>query len=136
MDPLFQTFRISAAGMKVQGVRLRTISENVANAQSKPANPGEAPYQRKLVTFKSSLDRATGLELVSVDRVRRDMTPFPKTYDPGHPAADGDGYVQQSNVSSLIEMMDMREAQRSYEANLSMIKTSKAMVRGALDILR
>jgi flagellar basal-body rod protein FlgC len=136
LDPLFQTFRISAAGMKAQGVRLRAISENVANAQSKPAGPGEVPYQRKLVTFKNSLDRATGLDLVEVDRVRHDMTPFPKAYDPGHPAADADGYVLQSNVSSLIEMMDMREAQRSYEANLSMIKTSKAMVRGALDILR
>ena len=136
MDPLFQTFRISAAGLKAQGERLRTISENVANADSKPTGPGDVPYRRKVVTFKNALDRETGIDLVRVDRVQRDMSAFDRVYEPGHPAADAEGYVLTPNVSTLTEMMDMREAQRSYEANLNMIRTSKGMVRDTLDILR
>lgn len=136
MDPLFQTFRISAAGMKAQGVRLRTISENVANADSRPTGPADVPYRRKVVVFENALDRATGLDLVRVGKVGEDTTPFSKSYEPGHPAADSDGYVTKPNVDPLIEMMDMREAQRSYDANLSMIRTSKALVNGLLDVLR
>lgn len=136
MADMMETLRVSAAGMKAQGTRLRTIAENIANADSVATTPGGAPYRRKVVTFKNELDRTSGLDVVAVDRVRTDPTAFGKRYQPGHPAADADGYILTPNVNSLIEMMDMREAQRSYEANLNMIKTSKRMLTEAIDILR
>lgn len=136
MDDILKTLRISAAGMKVQGTRLRVIAENIANADSLPTSPGGTPYRRKVVTFKNELDRATGLDTVRIDRVRPDMTPFGKKHQPGHPAADGEGYVLTPNVNSLIEMMDMREAERSYEANLNMIRASKGMLSEAIDVLK
>lgn len=136
MADMMETLRVSAAGMKAQGTRLRTIAENIANADSVATTPGGDPYRRKVVTFKNELDRASGLDVVAVDRVRTDPTAFGKRYQPGHPAADADGYILTPNVNSLIEMMDMREAQRSYEANLNMIKTSKRMLTEAIDILR
>lgn len=136
MPDMMETLRLSAAGMKAQGTRLRTIAENIANADSVATTPGGDPYRRKVVTFKNELDRASGLDVVTVDRVRTDPTAFGRRYQPGHPAADADGYILTPNVNSLIEMMDMREAQRSYEANLNMIKTSKRMLTEAIDILR
>ncbi|MCW5700891.1 MAG: flagellar basal body rod protein FlgC [Rhodospirillales bacterium] len=136
MGDMIKTLRLSAAGMKAQGNRLRVIAENIANADSVATSPGGTPYQRKVITFKNELDRATGLDMVHVDKVLNDKSPFNKKYQPGHPAADSDGYILTPNVDSLIEMMDMREAQRSYEANLNMIKTSKRMLTEAIDILR
>ena len=136
MDDLFDTFRVSASGMKVQGARLRVISENIANADSSPTRPGEAPYQRKKITFKNVFDRAAGTDVVQVDRVLPDRSEFGKRFDPGHPAADQDGYVQTPNVNTLIEVMDMREAQRSYEANLNVIRTTKSMLQRTIEILR
>ena len=136
MDDLFKTLRISGAGMKVQGTRLRVISENLANADSLAQSPDGEPYRRKTITFKNELDRAIGLDTVRVHRIGTDDAPFDKTYDPNHPAADDDGYVQIPNVSRLTEMMDMREAQRSYEANLSVIQSSKSMLNRTIDILR
>lgn len=136
MDDLFKSLEISAAGMKVQGTRLRVISENIANADSLPQDPGGQPYRRKLVTFKSELDRRLGLETVRIDRIRPDRSEFEKRFDPNHPAADADGYVLIPNVNTLIEIMDMREAQRSYEANLSVIKASKGMLQGIIEVLR
>lgn len=135
-DELFKAMKISAAGMKVQGSRLRVISQNVANADSLPQDPGQSPYRRKVVTFKNELDRDLGVELVAVDKVTLDRSEFKKQFDPNHPAADADGYVLAPNVTTLIEMMDMREASRSYEANLSAIKTSRSMLQSAIDILR
>lgn len=136
MDDLFKTLRISAAGMKVQGTRLRVVSENIANADSLAQTPDGEPYRRKTITFKNELDRAIGLETVRVHSIGTDKSPFEKAYDPNHPAADADGYVQVPNVNRLTEMMDMREAQRTYEANLSVIQSSKSMLRGTIDILR
>lgn len=136
MDDILKTFRISAAGMKTQGTRLRVISENVANANSLPRKPGDQPYRRKVITFKNQLDKATGLPLVKVDRIKPDRSDFEKRFDPNHPAADQDGYVKVPNVNSLIEMSDMQEAQRSYEANLNVIKSTKTMVSHTIDILR
>ncbi len=136
MDDLFKSFKISAAGMKAQGTRLRVISENIANAQSLAQSPGGTPFRRKTVTFKNQLDRQTGVDLVNIKNIGTDRSAFGKKYDPSHPAADQDGYVQTPNVNSLIEMMDMREAQRSYEANLSVIKASKQMLSSAIDVLR
>lgn len=136
MDDLLKTMRISSAGMRAQGTRLRVISENVANAGSLPQSPGEMPYRRKIITFKNTLDRSIGLDTVRADKIVEDKSEFKKRYDPNHPAADQDGYVQTPNVNSLIEMMDMREAQRSYEANLNVIKSSKSMLSSTIDILR
>jgi flagellar basal-body rod protein FlgC len=128
--------RLSAAGMKAQGTRLRVISENIANADSLPTEPGKQPYRRRVVTFKNELDRATGLPMVRVNRVRADPSEFQRRHDPGHPAADREGYVQAPNVNPLIEMADMREAQRSYEANLNTLKASKTMLQGTIGLLR
>jgi flagellar basal-body rod protein FlgC len=136
MDDLIKTFRISSSGMKAQGTRLRVISENIANADSLPTEPGQEPYRRKLVTFKNELDRRMGLDTVHVDKIRPDKSEFEKQFNPNHPAADADGYVQVPNVNTLIEMTDMREAQRSYEANLNVIKASKSMLSETIGILR
>lgn len=136
MDELLRTLRISASGMKAQGTRLRVVSENIANADSLPTQPGELPYRRKVVTFKNELDKSIGVKTVGVDRVQNDRSDFQRRYDPAHPAADENGYVLAPNVSSLVEMMDMREAQRSYEANLNVIKSSKNMLQQTIGILR
>ena len=122
--------------MKAQGTRLRTISENIANADSLPSKPGEKPYLRKVVTFKNVLDRKLGADLVKVDSIRSVKTDVKQRFDPTHPAADKNGYVDVPNVNSLVEMMDMREAQRSYEANLSVIEVSKTMIQGTIGLLQ
>jgi len=136
MSELFKTMRISGAGMRTQGVRLRVISQNLANVNSLATEPGGKPYQRKVVTFKNELDRNLGLSKVTVANIRPDTSDFGKKFDPGHPAADADGYVLTPNVNGIIEMSDMREAQRTYEANLNVIKSSKSMISQAIDILR
>ena len=135
MDDIIKTMRISGAGMRVQGQRLRVIAQNIANANSLPQEPGKDPYRRKVVTFKNELDRAIGLKTVRLDKVLPDRSSFSKRYEPNHPAADTDGYVLTPNVNPLIEMTDMRESQRSYEANLSVIKSSKAMLNQTIDLL-
>lgn len=136
MDELLRTLRISAAGMKAQGTRLRVISENIANADSLPTMPGELPYRRKVVTFRNQLDQAIGVNTVRVDRVQADRSDFQQRYDPSHPAADANGYVLAPNVNTLVEMADMREAQRSYEANLNVIKSSKSMLQETIGLMR
>ncbi len=133
---LIKSIKISAAGMQAQGTRLRVISENLANSDSLAERPGEQPYRRKLVTFKNVLDRQLQANRVRIDKFVSDRSQFPKKYEPSHPAADADGYVDLPNVKPLVEMMDMREAQRSYEANLSVIEVSKRMLLRTIDLLR
>lgn len=133
---LMKSIKISAAGMKAQGERLKVISENIANADSVSPVEGGDPYRRKIVTFQNVLDRKLGADLVRVKGVELDKSEFKKTYNPGHPGADKDGYVRMPNVNPLIEMMDMREAQRSYEANLRVISVSKNMLTRTIDLLR
>lgn len=133
---LMNSMKISASGMKVQGVRLRVIAENIANADSTAQTPGGQPYRRKMVTFANELDRALGAELVHIKGVTQDRSDFARRYEPGHPAADDEGYVLVANVNSLIEMSDMREAQRSYEANLKVVQASRAMLQQTVDLLR
>ena len=133
---LVKSIKISAAGMQAQGTRLRVISENIANSDSLAERPGEQPYRRKLVTFKNVLDRQLDTNRVKIDKFLPDRGQFPKKYEPSHPAADAAGYVDLPNVKPLVEMMDMREAQRSYEANLSVIKASKRMLMRTIDLLR
>ena len=122
--------------MKVQGTRLRVISENLANADSLPTGPGKSPYRRKNIQFQNVLDRELGLNLVKVKKIGVDKSEFNRRFDPGHPAADEKGYVQTPNVKTLIEVMDMREAQRSYDANLTAIRTARSMMRRTIDLLR
>jgi flagellar basal-body rod protein FlgC len=131
-DSLF----ISAAGMKAQSERLKVISQNLANADSTALTPGGDPYRRKMVTFRSELDRALGMETVEIGKVIEDQSEFQKRLDPAHPAADSDGYVKLPNVNPLIELADMREAQRSYEANLKAIEASRSMLQKTVDLLR
>lgn len=133
---LMKSIKIAAAGMRVQGVRLKVISENIANADSMSPVPGGDPYRRKVVTFENVLDRTLGTELVKVRNIDVDSSEFRKNYNPGHPAADKAGYVSLPNVNALVEMMDMREAQRSYEANLRIIDVSKKLVARTVDLLR
>jgi flagellar basal-body rod protein FlgC len=133
---LFDSMFISSSGMRVQGERLRVIAENIANVDSAGETPGAAPYRRKVITFKNELDREMGLQRVKVTKIGTDPTDFRKKYEPGNPAADKDGYVSLPNVNSLVEMTDMREAQRSYEANLKVIEASRSMLSRTIDVLR
>ncbi len=136
MADLTTSMHIPAAGLKVQGERLRVISENIANAGSTALTPDQEPYRRKLVTFGNALNRELGTNLVEVQRVGRDPSDFDLRYQPGHPAADDSGYVKVSNVNTLIEMTDMREAQRSYEANLKVLQAARGMLQRTIDLLR
>lgn len=136
MDELQKSTKIALSGMKAQSERLRVISENLANVDSLARTPDGTPYRRKVVSFKSELDRATGVNQVKVDKVRPDSAEYQRRFDPKHPAADKDGYVLAPNVNPLIEMMDMREAQRSYEANLAVINSSKQLLSRTVEMLR
>jgi flagellar basal-body rod protein FlgC len=135
MDTM-KSMLIAASGMRAQAERMRVIAENLANASSTASTPEEDPYRRQVPVFKAELDRATGAEVVHVTNVVRDTSAFREQYMPGHPAADERGYVKMPNVSSLIEMMDMREAQRAYEANLSVIDNTRTMMARTVDLLK
>ncbi|MFN4310459.1 MAG: flagellar basal body rod protein FlgC [Ferrovibrio sp.] len=133
---LKNAMKISASGMRAQGERLKTLAENIANADSLAKTPGGDPYRRKVISFKSELDRATGANLVKAQPPKTDRSDFDLKYDPGHPAANADGYVKMPNVKTVIEMADMREAQRTYEANLNVVDSAKQMITRTVDLLR
>jgi flagellar basal-body rod protein FlgC len=133
---LTKTNLIAAAGLRAQGERMRVIAENIANSDSTAAAPGADPYRRKTVLFASELDAATGLELVRIAGETFDKGQFERRFDPGHPSADSDGYVLLPNVNTMVEMTDMRQALRSYEANLAVIQVTKSMVQRTIDLLR
>lgn len=132
---MFKTLRIAAAGMQVQSSRLRVIGENIANASSTSTIPGGDPYRRKMISFENVLDRSLGVNTVRVANYSYDKAEFGKRYDPTHPSAGEDGFVLLPNVNALIEMADMREALRSYEANLSVVEASKSMLQKTIDLL-
>lgn len=136
MDKTSETLQIAAAGLRAQSARMRIIAENVANAESTGQAPGADPYQRQIPVFEAELDREINARVVRMNDVRLDDSDFRMVYEPGHPAADGEGYVKYPNVSSLIELMDMRDAQRSYEANLTMVEGTRRMLERTLDLLR
>ena len=136
IDPLQATLRIAASGLEAQSTRLRIVAENLANAQSTGATAGADPYARKTVTFASEMDRASGSPLVRVRGIGTDSTPFRIEHDPGHPAADADGNVKMPNVDMLIETADLREANRSYQANLQVAKQARDLFSMTLDILK
>ncbi len=132
MKPLM----VAASGLKAQTSRMRVIAENIANAESTADTPGADPYRRRVSTFKATLDREINAQTVQVDRIRPDQSAFRLVHEPGHPAADDKGYVKRPNVNTLIETADLREAQRSYEANLNVITATRQMLARTLDILR
>lgn len=136
IDPLQASSRLAGAGLEAQSTRLRVISENIANAQSTGKTAGSDPYARKTITFRSELDRALGAASVEVKEIGVDQAPFKVEYDPGNPAADDRGFVKMPNVNMLVEMADMREANRSYEANLQMMKQARSMISSLIDLLR
>jgi len=136
MADLKTSISISAAGLRVQSQRMKVIAENIANADSLASTPGGSPYQRKTIHFKNEFDKALGANTIRVARYGVDDSAFPIKHDPGHPAANEAGYVQHPNVNTMIEGLDMREAQRTYEANLSAIEVTKSMVSRTLDLLR
>ena len=127
-DPLQASLRIAASGLQAQSMRLRVVSENIANAQSTGSSAGANPYSRKTVSFENQVDRASGANLVEVKAIGLDRTPFKLERDPGNPAADENGMVKMPNVDILVELADMREANRSYEANLQVAKQSADML--------
>jgi flagellar basal-body rod protein FlgC len=136
MDKASETLQIAAAGLRAQSARMRIIAENVANAESTGQTPGADPYQRQIPVFEAELNREVNARMVRMTDVQMDQSDFRLVYEPGHPAADGEGYVKYPNVSSLIELMDMRDAQRSYEANLTMVEGTRRMLERTLDLLR
>jgi flagellar basal-body rod protein FlgC len=133
---LSRALDISAAGMAAQATRLRVIAENLANQDSTAGAPGADPYRRKTVTFADRMDRALGVATVQVARIGRDPRDFPLRYDPGNPAADARGYVRVPNVNSFVEVMDMREADRSYSANLAVLQTTRGMLERTIGLLK
>jgi flagellar basal-body rod protein FlgC len=131
-----KTISIAASGLKAQSGRMRVVAENIANADSTADRPGADPYRRKVPTFERRFDRELEASVVSLGRVRPDQSPFRTRLEPGHPAADAEGRVKMPNVNSLVESVDMREAQRSYEANLNLITATRRMISRTLEILR
>jgi flagellar basal-body rod protein FlgC len=131
-----KSIAIAASGLRAQASRMRLISENIANADSTAPTPGADPYRRRIATFTSQLDRELDARVVGAARARTDMSEFQSKYQPSHPAADARGYVKYPNVNSLVEMTDMREAQRSYEANVNVIGAARRMIQRTLEILR
>ncbi len=135
MSEISTAISIAAAGMRAQSSRMRIISENVANANSAAQTKGGDPYRRKTPVFQSILDKDSGARLVRMNKAVSDKSDFRNVYDPSHPAANDQGYVKYPNVNTLVELMDMREASRSFEANLSVIENSRAMLQRTIDLL-
>jgi flagellar basal-body rod protein FlgC len=136
MTDMNAALNIAASGLRAQTARMKVIAENIANANSTAPNPGADPYRRKVATFGQVLDRETGTNEVKMTGVAKDRSDFQLRYDPTHPGADANGYVKTPNVNTLIESMDMREAQRAYEANLNVVESARAMMSRTIDLLR
>lgn len=136
MDPLSASLKIAGSGLETQSTRLRIVSENIANARTTGDTPGADPYRRKTITFGSEMDKASGTDLVSVKKLGVDQSKFVEEYDPGNPAANEKGVVKMPNVNVLVEMADMREANRSYEANLQTVKQTRDLISQTIDLLK
>ncbi|SOE18169.1 flagellar basal-body rod protein FlgC [Hoeflea halophila] len=136
VDPLTLASRIASSGLTVQETRMRILSENLANSQSTGNTPGEDAYRRKTISFSWELDRATGATRAEVAKIDTDPSQFVIEYDPGNPAADKNGMVKRPNVNVLVELADMREANRTYEANLQTVKQTRELVSMTIELLR
>jgi flagellar basal-body rod protein FlgC len=135
-NDFMRSMGIATSGLRAQAGRMRVISENIANADSTAPTAGGDPYRRKVPTFSAQLDRTLDAQVVALGRVARDNSAFRVKYEPNNPAADAAGNVKYPNVNSLVEMTDMRDAQRSYEANLNVIGATRRMIQRTLDILK
>ncbi len=135
-DPLLAPLRVAATGLSAQSERMLVAAQNIANARSTGAAPGAAPYRRRTISFVSEMDRQTGVDIVRVARFGVDPSPFRVEYNPGHPAADKKGFVKMPNVDPLVEMADMRDANRMYQANLQVVRQAREVVSMTLDLLR
>jgi flagellar basal-body rod protein FlgC len=131
-----RSMSIATSGLRAQAGRMLVISENIANADSTAQTAGGDPYRRKIPTFSSALDRSLDARTVTLGRIRPDPSDFRVKHEPGNPMADAAGNVKYPNVNPLVEMTDMREAQRSYEANLNIISATRRMIQRTLDILK
>jgi len=131
-----KSLTIAASGLRAQMGRMRIISENIANSDSVATTPGGEPYRRKIVTFVSELDRSLGADVVKLGSVQTDNSDFQVKHEPGNPAANAQGDVKYPNVNPLIEMTDLRDAQRSYEANLNVITATRKMLQLTIDMLK
>src|ERR1700733_16307507 len=127
---------LSARGMSAQTTRLRGIAENIANSATTGSTPGSDPYRRKTVVFSNTLDETLGMPTVGVRQIAPDLSAFPQRFDPGNPAADANGYVKNPNVNSFVEVMDMKEAQSSYSANLNVMETTRGIITRTIDLLK
>ncbi|MCD2324244.1 flagellar basal body rod protein FlgC [Sphingomonas sp. IC-56] len=127
---------VSASGLRAQSLRMRVIAENLANQDSVANTAGGDPYRRRVASFSAEVDRATGATGVKIKSIEKDRSDFTRVYQPGHPAADGEGYVLKPNVNSLVETADMKAAQRSYEANLNAIEAAKSLTMRTIDLLK
>ena len=136
MSDFMSSLKIAASGLHAQNARMRVIAENIANADSAGKSPTEEPYRRRIPTFKAVMDEEAGGKVPQIGRLAFDQSDFSSRYEPGHPAADEKGYVKYPNVNSLIETMDMREAQRTYEANLNVVTVTRQMLGSTINILR
>ena len=136
MDNLSASLKISASGLDAQSLRMRVVSENLANAQSTSNISGGNPYQRQVVQLEAAFAKELNAALVNVKSISGDKRPFDTVFDPGSPAANAEGYVKTPNVNPLIEMADMRESNRSYQANLQVFKQAKEMISLTIDLMR
>ena len=136
MTDFLSSLKIAATGLHAQNARMRIIAENIANADSAGKTPDEDPYRRRIPTFKAVMDADAGGQIVEIGKVALDSSDFESRYEPGHPAADARGYVKYPNINTLVESMDMREAQRTYEANLNVVSVTRSMLGRTIDILK
>jgi flagellar basal-body rod protein FlgC len=135
-DPLLASIRVAGTGLQAQSHRVRVVSENIANKDSTGNTPGSNPYTRKTITFAGDFDSELGAMAVRIDRIDTDRSPYTIDHDPGNPAADANGNVKRPNVNMLVELADIREANRSYEANLQVVKQARAMIGMTIDLMR
>lgn len=133
---LSTSLQVSGAGMDVQVARIRVIAENLANQNTTGSSPGADAYRRRTITFQNKLDSALGVDLVSVKSVGTDHSEEPLRYDPNNPAANKDGYVKTPNVNTFVELMDMRDAEQAYSANLNVASTTRSMLNRTLDLIK
>ena len=136
MSDFMSSLKIAASGLHAQNARMRVIAENIANADSAGKTPEEEPYRRRIPTFKAVMDEEAGGQVPQIGRLSYDQSDFNMRFEPGHPAADEKGYVRYPNVNPMVEMTDMREAQRSYEANINVIGATRRMIQRTLEILK
>jgi flagellar basal-body rod protein FlgC len=136
IDPIEAAINVATSGLEAHSTRMRVISENLANSESTGSAPGANPYTRKTVTFTDEMDQATGVDMVKVGSIGYDRSPYRVEYDPGNPAADANGFIKLPNVNLITEMADMREANRSYSANIQVVKQARELYTMTVDLMR